>query len=305
MLRTGIYLQKLSDEVRRKSIIDMDDLLSKRYQRETGYNHAKGFNQLDNRIVNTGYKLLGSLITKYEAYSMEKLEKQIVELNTLIALVSNEERKELAKMVDDKFEHYIVHLPLTGSKKRGEVRDINELEKNRIGFIGNLSLKSNYEGLCYFLNQNYSFLSMNNIEVDIIGKTPIYAKNQLQKIGNKNKITISVRGFVPKLSSFTNKWLFAIAPNRSGTGINTKIFDYLSFGLPVIGYKYSFRGFEKLIDKYLFDVDENNIKDIYNYYSGMTLEKYLDISKDEIDMYNTEYSIETLRNKLEKLYNRL
>ena len=302
MLRTGIYVKNFDENIKKKSVIDIDDLLSKRYGSEIGYNHTKNFNLYGKKTIKFLYRFLGKFITRYEANTMANYERSIVKYNTLIALVSNKEKNELIEMTDEPYQQNIIHIPLTGTRDKAVFRKFEKIDKNRIGFIGNLTLKSNFDGLCYFIEQNSTFLSKETIKIDVIGYSTASERSKLYSLNNEYQLNIQVRGYVPKLDDYMETWLFAIAPNRTGTGINTKIYDYLSFGLPIVGYNHAFRGFEDLINRFLFPIEKYGMRKIYEQFGSMTREEYLRFISKESNLYNEEYSPIMMKRYLDEMF---
>ena len=56
-----------------------------------------------------------------------------------------------------------------------------------------------------------------------------------------------VSGFVENLEDLGIRFSFGISPIFSAAGIQNKIIDYISFGLPIVASKESLQGFSSLI----------------------------------------------------------
>ena len=159
--------------------------------------------------------------------------------------------------------------------------------KKNLIFIGSLEWYSNIEGIKWFIQKVYPLIK-ENITLTIIGRTPT------TDILNLKNDHINIFSNVVSIEPYILNANIFIAPILSGGGINIKILEALSYGIPIVGTSHSFRGYDELdflrgcndpvefadeIDRLLNESEY--YKDIYNeelsYYS-----KYQELSKNEL-----------------------
>lgn len=301
MLRTGYYLKSVAIRDRLNSIIDMDDLLSERYKKELDHNHFKKIKHLNSVVLKFLFSIFSKIVNSYEAKTMEILEKKIFNLNSKIVLVSKKEKDIIEDRIQELFITNLFHLPLTGNIDTKLKKNRKEKPDKIIGFIGNLSLKSNMDGLKYFIEDNYNIIKSYQYTLVIIGSISEGEKNELQQLTEEYNIAVIFKGFVEDLSKECSSWMFALAPNRTGTGINTKVFDYLALGLPVIGYEHAFRSFEHHIGKSLFLIEEGKFVDVLIDFSKYNADDFEVFSEQSKMIYESEFSPQILAKKLMRI----
>ncbi len=101
---------------------------------------------------------------------------------------------------------------------------------NSLLFVGNMSYFPNEDAALFLIKEVMPRLTRHipNIELHIVGSNP--SKKLLQCTSEK----IHVTGFVQDLYPYFSKARIAVAPLRYGTGMQNKVLDAMSVGIPQI-----------------------------------------------------------------------
>lgn len=224
--------------------------------------------QKANFIMHLIYSLLARSIQKYER-SLPKTFK-------LVTLSQLETRK-----LTERFDK--VSSPIAISLE-GKYDTTYNPEAKGILFVGSLDWIPNIEGLRWFMQRIYPYIS--HIPITIAGKGNID-----RTLLNEN-VTV-VENF-PKLESLFSSHRLLIIPLLSGAGIRIKILEGIHYGIPILSTS---RGAEGLFD----DDEVILIEDDPKLFAEKLLQLYdlrsdlVEISKKEIKHYNANYNVETIR----------
>jgi glycosyltransferase involved in cell wall biosynthesis len=114
--------------------------------------------------------------------------------------------------------------PDSGCKKR----------PNQIIFSGTMDYFPNIQAVIWFVKECFPLVLKKNPEAIFIiaGNNPT---RQVKKLAIPNKIIVT--GFVSVMREYLNKSVVAVAPMRSGSGVQNKILEAMACSLPVITTK--------------------------------------------------------------------
>tara|TARA_B100000989_G_scaffold279023_1_gene241278 strand:+ start:2547 stop:3698 length:1152 start_codon:yes stop_codon:yes gene_type:complete len=115
-------------------------------------------------------------------------------------------------------------------------------QSNKILFIGTLNYHPNLSGVKWFIKN--ILINFKDLELHIVGTVKRFEKDELEK-----NMNVFCHGFVENLEDLGITFSFGISPIFSAAGIQNKIIDYISFGLPIVASKESLQGFSSLIRK--------------------------------------------------------
>lgn len=228
MIRTAQFVENLNV----KKIVDMDDLLSKRYLRylsvENKENRLLGTfeNILPSFISNISDRFLRKLILKFESEKIKDREIELTNKFDAVFLVSLEEVKELNKLT---LRNNIYTNPPAVEIHKNIYNPY--LKENNFLFIGNMKTSQNLSSVKYIVDKILPQLKGKiNFKFKIAG---VYDE-RLNKIISPFKEQIELMGFVENLEYAIRESKLLLSPIAFGTGIKTKILDAMSYGLPVV-----------------------------------------------------------------------
>lgn len=231
MLRTARYSLKIKD-FKGKSILYLDDLLSKRYFRQAECCNTRG--NIAGKFANE----LPSIVKKF--IKNQKLRKKI--------LIS--ESKRIGKeeiFYSKKFDHVILcsdreteeFNKILGSQKVVTIRqcvDFDDLSQKKsecsdrelIGFLGNLNYAPNIASVDLIvknvlpkIKHNYKMIVVGPVSEDI-------------KLNYSENSKIEFLGRVDDLAETLQKCSVFLSPIAYGSGVKTKILEAMAIGLPVV-----------------------------------------------------------------------
>ncbi|MBU3138163.1 glycosyltransferase family 4 protein [Clostridium gasigenes] len=235
MARTAEYFKDLNDEKYNK-ILDMDDILSKRYKRqmesgELGKDAVgayasklpKCFDKWIDRFSAMKY-ILGK-----EVKILSKYEEKISQYYRNIVFVSPLEAKEFGYLLGEAEKTIDITIGVDYSYFSQEI--IQEKIQNSIVFLGNMHVSHNKDAVNHFLENIYPGIlkEIPNAKLIIVGRCPEDYKNHLLRFSN-----IEVTGEVDDIRLHVKKCSVAIAPLLYGSGIKTKILETMAMGIPVV-----------------------------------------------------------------------
>lgn len=232
MVRTSEYLK----EYNIPKILDMDDLLSKRYSRQLGINlkDVNPYGAFLYTLPESLQKILSnSLIKRYilqkEIKLLTKYEISVSEYYDAIVFVAQNEADELNKRINSN-KSFAVPLGVDIDY----FNENNEIikEKKSISFMGALSVAHNETGIIHFCENIYPLIKCKvpDAKLYIIGSG---ATARLKKISDKDK-DIILTGRVEDTREYIKKTQVFICPLLFGSGIKTKNLEAMAMGVPVI-----------------------------------------------------------------------
>lgn len=235
MARTAEYFKDL-DEEKYNKILDMDDILSKRYNRqaESGIISINSIGAYLNRIPSFLKKIAQSnLVMKFiinkEAKLLNRYEIDISNYYKSIIFVSPVEAKEFNKKINS---NKSIDITIGVDCEYFSKKVANEKKKNFIVFLGNMYVGHNKDSVKYFLDNVFPKIlkDIPNCTLRIVGKCSddykIYLENYYKNI--------EVTGEVEDIRKYIQECAVSVAPLKYGTGIKTKILEVMAMGVPVI-----------------------------------------------------------------------
>ncbi len=148
----------------------------------------------------------------------------------------------------------------------------NESKKIKILFVGSLDWYPNIDAIVWFLDEIWPLLENKNLYYfDIVGRDP--SKKLIQKINTFSNVTLHSN--VPSIEEYYLNADIVVIPIRSGSGINIKVLEALSYGIPIIMTTFAKRGYEGLDfiscandpESFVHNINQlmniNNRKDLY------------------------------------------
>jgi hypothetical protein len=222
LIRSAQYLPK---EFKGKKILEMTDLMS------NNYNQTKKHLSLFN-IFYYLYFLEGFLVSIYEKYCSKIFDK--------IILVS----KKDINFHNKQFNKKVIEIT-SGIKIQKKTFKFNK-KNYKILFIGNINYLPN-KYACYHFAKNILpkiNKTFPEIEFHIIGEI-----NRLDKIKLEFFNNVKILGKIKSLRKNINLAICGVSNLEIATGIQNKIFTYMSYALPTIASLKSSSGIKGLIEK--------------------------------------------------------
>lgn len=234
MARTAEYLKNLDGDKYNK-ILDMDDLISKRYLRQLNSNsvsasaigaYSKKLPKFLNKLTNCSFIMKNVL--KMEAHILSKYEIEISKFYNHIVFVSPIETVEFnQKIKSNKSTTITIGVDYNYFSKQIGCKKLHSY----IGYLGNMYVAHNKDAVYNFIENIFPIILKEkpNAVFRIIGRCP---KELIDKYkDNKN---IEVTGEVDDIRKYMQECEVSVAPFIYGTGIKTKILETMAMGVPVV-----------------------------------------------------------------------
>lgn len=229
MIRTAPYYEAFKDSDCIK-ICNMDDLLSKRYQRtldekDSNSNILGQYSKfLPDFFVKHILPLVKNHILKFEIKRLMEAENYYASIYDKTVFVSELETQSLnARLKEEKC--YTVSLGVDYSYFSEEI-EVNQ-QSNAIAFVGNFGYSPNLDSLSFIANRVLPDLPR-DIKLYVIGKISEANKS------NFSDERIVFCGQVDDLRYNVKKASVFLSPILYGSGIKTKILEAMAMGMPVI-----------------------------------------------------------------------
>ena len=140
--------------------------------------------------------------------------------------------------------------PLAIDHSEHTLSNWNQSNKH-ILLIANFNTIQNFKGTKHFIKEIFPDLSVKfNLKLKLVGNI----SKKHAKYFNKFK-NVFVLGKVSSLSSTLSDTLCGICPIHISAGMQTKILDYMSFGLPVLSSTRSSLAIDPILRKYIYQCD--------------------------------------------------
>lgn len=230
MIRTAPYLSAVPGDCRR--VLDMDDLLSRRYERQLlSYDGKAGVAGRYGLQMRAGLEKhlchgrAGKMILRGECRRLRCAEPKMARLFDSVILVSQAEADILNEWLGEK---RAVPVPM-GVEARDFAPAMDaEKEENLIGFVGNLGVSANLSALSVLTGEILPLLPK-EVRLEVVGKCPPEVAERF-----RNEKRVLFRGMVPDLPPVAGRWQLTIAPFPYGSGLKTKVLEAMAMGLPVV-----------------------------------------------------------------------
>lgn len=276
-----------------KLILDLDDIISKRYKDITGNvlgsfsNENKKIDKILNRkllkkvVLNTEYRKL---------YTSEIFYSKVYDMSILVNPYETEElNKIIGKNKAYNLSLFIKNDELT--KKQYKTKSSFSLF-----FLGSLKMEQNrasFENIVTYIlpiiNIPYKFF--------VVGKNK---QSDIEKYSHMNK-NIEFTGYIKSLNDFLSNMDIMISPIAFGTGIKTKILSAMGHGIPVITNDCGANGIKCENEKEIFIINDyveiaNKINYLFD--NQCILEN---IGNNAFDLIITNYSENIFKKSLDEI----
>lgn len=228
---TFSHLIRVGDYVRESpgiKILDMTDAISMNYSRMAKY--SSGFS-------------LRKYIFAFERERLYQYEKSIAKDFSLVSLISQVDKNYL---FDENQKNVIVcgngvDVYKYPFRKRTVLQDSTV----KLIFIGNINTLQNFDAV-YWFSKNIlpNLQSVRHFELYVVGKISEKYKKILVSFDN-----VIVTGLVDNIAESVVDGHVGLCPVRIGAGIQNKILEYMSLGLPTITSSVGFEGLGATPDK--------------------------------------------------------
>lgn len=228
MIRTSMYYDAFRHS-RALKVLDMDDLLSARYERQLHAMYKSNISgQYSGRLPGIINKLIGNQMVRDAVLTMErdltaKAEIHYSKLYDKVIFVSAVETAYLNKKLPGK----AITIPV-GINAVPERELAITPEKYLLSYVGNLKVAANVDTLHWIISDILPKIH-HNVKFMVIGKCPDDIKEKYK--GNNHVI---FTGRVDNLVEYIRKSQIFLSPILYGTGIKTKILEAMSMGVPVV-----------------------------------------------------------------------
>jgi polysaccharide biosynthesis protein PslH len=158
-----------------------------------------------------------------EAIQMKRFEQEIIRQSDSSLFVSNVDRDFLGTPENS----HVIPLGLDIPVFEDSLKDID------IVFVGNMSIKSNIDGVLWFVRNVFPTIRSINPKISfyIVGKDPV------RNILDLRDANITVTGTVDNVFEYLTRAKAFVAPLRYGAGQKTKLLEAFSCKLPVVATK--------------------------------------------------------------------
>lgn len=279
MVRTAEYIKGYDIP----KILDMDDLLSKRYERQVNID-IKNINPygaflytLPNPIQNIiSNKLIKKFILNKEVKLLKKYEQNISKYYNSIVFVAQSEADELNKRINSD-KAFAVPLGVDINYFKDYKEKIDK-EKNSISFMGALSVAHNETGILHFCENIFPKIKeeLKDIKLYIIGGS---ITDKIKNIAQKDD-NIILTGRVEDTRPYIKNTEIFICPLLFGSGIKTKNLEAMAMGIPVVTTNIGAESIGAIDGKYWIveDSDEIFAEQIINVLKDQTLKDSLSLN---------------------------
>ena len=262
MVRLATYYDAFKN-FKCKKILDMDDLLSERYDRQLKSNYKSSLaGQYSSNLSSLFLKFIElkrikNLILKFEKFLIAKAELDYAGIYEKVIFVSSKEANKLNKYYADK----AIGIPLGINVKEFINCKFQQLKENNICFVGNMYVAANIDTLKLIATEVLPYIKT-NYKFYVIGKVPEELKKQYSKNSN-----IIFTGRIENIYDIAGKCKLFLAPIVYGSGIKTKILEAMAMQMPVITNDIGAEGLEVENKKHLIiENDTQKIAQIVDYY---------------------------------------
>lgn len=226
MVRLAPYMDVLED-LGFPIVLDYDDLLSKRYERQVGKGAGSMFGNYGAQVSGLTSRLVSSRIVKDAVLSMESGRMRLAEdayarRSDAVLFVSPLEAAEL----DDRLGTRKCFDATLGAEAPDLPESMPDVSYS-LGFVGNMRYAANQASLDYICNEVLPLLPGKTLRV--IGVCPDDLPARYEHFGQ-----VSFSGRVETIAEELLKCEIMLAPFAYGSGIKTKVLEAMGMGMPVV-----------------------------------------------------------------------
>lgn len=258
MARTAEYLKDLDDSKYNK-ILDMDDLLSKRYRRQVESSiisensigaYGSKLPKFMQKVAKNGNIMMN--VIKKEAYLLSKYEINISKYYKTIIFVSPVEAKDFNKKIG---ENKSIDITIGVDYNYFSEEVVQNKKNNYIVFLGNMYVAHNKDAVNSFIAEVFPNIlkKIPDCVFRIVGRCSQEYKNEIEK-----NLNIEVTGEVDDIRKYVQDCTVAVAPLKYGSGIKTKILETMAMGVPIVTNEIGNEGLELINNKELIIAKKND-----------------------------------------------
>lgn len=304
MLRTGVYRKNQSlffEDENIKSLLEMDDRLSKRYQRLINTPLANvdplgtySEEMFKNKMLKYIFIKFSRLIYIIERRRIFNSELNAVTLFDKISFVSGLEATEYNKEVtkDEKSNVYSIP-PLF------PIIDVNKKWITKNGtwiFVGDLFSNHNRVSIIKFCEIFGHVIRDYGISINVIGRYPSNFKNSMLKYE-----FLVIKGFVDDLKVEYKNADLSLCYLTTGTGIKLKVLEALQHNLPIIANEISLEGIKNIPSEVCCSIE--SVKDLEEFCNAFYRQEKECFDIQEIEKYfNKYFSLDNNQKLMEVFY---
>jgi len=249
LIRTALYGVNLNIN----NMLDMADMFSRRYEQQLNYisefsnitgQYEKYYPQFIRQIINS--KHIKYFLLRNEYSLTKNFEKNITNYYNIVTLVSKVEVRILRNISKKKNIYWLAN-GVNFAHESGHAQYQTLGHDNIISFIGVLDMPHNELAVLYFIDEIFPLVLEKKPDAifQVIGRNP--SKRIIER-GNKN---INIIGYVEDIDNYIKKSTITVVPLKIGTGVKTKIFESLKFGIPVVATSIGGEGLIKELYDYI------------------------------------------------------
>ena len=244
-------------------ILDMDDLLSNRYERQiNGSNstsiagqYSSKMSSLENKFLS--YDFIKKLVLHLEIKLMKKAEINFGNIYDRVVFVSEKECRKINPFIDNK----AAAVPMGVYKDEFIKCTYSPTLDNEICFVGNMGVAANADTLQMLVEKILPLVKV-PYKFKVIGKCP---KDLLDQYKNYENIVFT--GRVESIYEHAKNSSLFLAPIAYGSGIKTKILEAMAMQIPVITNSIGAEGLDMVSGKhYVVKDDYISIANAVDYY---------------------------------------
>ncbi len=184
------------------------------------------FDMVDAHFVRLGRELEVTGIQKLalEARRSKDRELALARASDQVWCASEADKKAISSAVTE--ERLVVIPTIHALQDRGRPPE----EREGLLFIGHLSHRPNSDAVNYFMREIYPLIKQRlpSVTFHVVGS------GASPEIEAYNSATVRVMGYVPNINPLLQSARVFVAPLRFGAGVNGKIGEALSYGVPVV-----------------------------------------------------------------------
>ncbi len=201
--------------------------------------HNNEANVMKGRIKMFKNPLIKSLIQKQVQHNIQYIKSNHKRMDRIICLNKNDFPDALQRQPDK----YILMDKLLIDFEHSLYRPTNNSKNIKLLFVGSLDWYPNIDAIKWFLDEVFPLMKNKDLfQFEIVGRDP---SNQLiQKVNTFSNVTLHSN--VPSIEEYYLNADIVVVPIRSGSGINIKVLEALSYGIPIVMTTFAKRGYEGL-----------------------------------------------------------
>ncbi len=201
--------------------------------------HNNEANVMKGRVKMFKNPLIKSLIQKQVQHNIQYIKSNHKRMDRIICLNKNDFPDALQRQPDK----YILMDKLLIDFEHSLYRPTNNSKNIKLLFVGSLDWYPNIDAIEWFLDEVFPLMKNKGLfHFEIVGRDP---SNQLiQKVNTFLNVTLHSN--VPSIEEYYLNADIVVIPIRSGSGINIKVLEALSYGIPIVMTTFAKRGYEGL-----------------------------------------------------------